>query len=150
MSRKGATRRRHFILSRASSRAADVGRHEPPRGVRMPRSFSSAAMARTLVTPWECRSSTIARRLAPTGPVQTYYFTNRKGPARRGPLRGLWRCHPRRDTELIARARSAVTTDDYGVFFKTTPTGTNSLARGRRMRSAVNSGRHTSIAPFPK
>jgi hypothetical protein len=35
-----------------SSRAADVGCHAPPRGVRMPRSFNAAAIARTLVNSW--------------------------------------------------------------------------------------------------
>jgi hypothetical protein len=38
------------------SLAADVGCHAPPRGVRMPRSFNSAAIARTLVMPWDRRS----------------------------------------------------------------------------------------------
>ena len=51
-------------INRASNRAADVGCHEPPRGVRMPRSFSRAVTVRTLVNPWERRSSTMARRLA--------------------------------------------------------------------------------------
>src|SRR6516164_2147284 len=36
---------------RDKSRAADVGCHAPPRGVRLPRSSSSAAIARTLI-PW--------------------------------------------------------------------------------------------------
>ena len=44
----------------AAIRAADVGCHAPPRGVRMLHSFSSAAIARTLVNPWDRRSSTMA------------------------------------------------------------------------------------------
>ena len=44
------------------NRAAEVGCHEPPRGVKMPRSFSWAAIARTLVKPWDRRSSTMALR----------------------------------------------------------------------------------------
>src|SRR5215470_10034009 len=47
-------------INRASNRAADVGCHEPPRGVRMPRSFNSTATARTLVIPWDRRSSAMA------------------------------------------------------------------------------------------
>jgi hypothetical protein len=46
--------------NRAISRAADVGCHAARRGVRMPRSFNSAAIARTLVNPWDRRSSTMA------------------------------------------------------------------------------------------
>jgi hypothetical protein len=49
-------------FSRDSSRAVDVGCHAPPRGVRMPRSFNSAAIARTLAIPWVPRSSTMALR----------------------------------------------------------------------------------------
>jgi hypothetical protein len=46
--------------NRDNSRAADVGCHEPPRGVRMSRRFNSPAMSRTLVIPWSRISSMMA------------------------------------------------------------------------------------------
>lgn len=51
------------LASLASSRAADVGCHRPPRGVMMSRAFSSAAMAQTLVILLDRMSSTMLRRL---------------------------------------------------------------------------------------
>jgi hypothetical protein len=68
---------------RDSSRAADVGCHAPPRGVRMPRSFSWAAIARTLANP--CDSQVIH-----DGPQVRRTLLNLRtwGRARCRPLRG--------------------------------------------------------------
>jgi hypothetical protein len=60
-----------YAASRSNSRTTDVACQSPPRGVRMPRRFSSSAMSRTLVIPlvrtyatmalWERRERSIAR-----------------------------------------------------------------------------------------